>query len=460
MKPLFRTVVASTVLLLSACSSVGVVDNQPIGPGFDRSSSYTMENHRRLRPNGDTSMFLAFSGGGTRAAALSYGLLKELRETPLGNGADARSMLDEVDRISSVSGGSFTSAYYGLYGDRIFSDFEQRFLRKNVQGALTGAVLNPLRLFSSTSRTELAVDYYDRTIFDGKTFADMQRGDRPMILINATDLMAEAQFIFFQPQFDFMCSDLSSFKVARAVAASSSVPLLFDPVVIEKYHGCGFESPAWLTAARERADRDDDKRLGEVVRSFDKYLEVDGPDYAMLVDGGITDNIGLRTLTRSVSLIPDRKAYFERVNQGDFPTRFVVIAVNASTSVDTGIGRSTAMPSLSATISALTDVQLHLYNTETNALVKASLVRWAEEVSTPEHPVTPYFIELDVDGIKDPEIRSAFNSTPTSFNLSDEQVDLMIELGGLLLRENPTYQQLLRDLRHDDAEVKAKRPRD
>ena len=221
----------------------------------------------------------------------------------------------------------------------------------------------------------------------------------------------------------------------------------------QKYKDCGFEEPGWLVNARERAKRDGDQWLAELVRSFDKYLQPDGPDYAALVDGGITDNIGLRTLIRSVSVIDIHKAILERAKQGDRPKRFIVITVNASTTSDTGIGRSRDMPSLSATVGALTDVQLHLYNTETNALVKTTLIAWAKEVSTPEHPVTPYFIELDVTGIDDPAVRQAFNQTPTSFRLTDEQVDLMIELGGSLLRKNPTYQALLRDL---DAERSAR----
>ena len=443
---LFRpTIAASLILLLPACTSIGKIDNQPLDAGFDRSTAYTMANQRKHHKNGENSMFLAFSGGGTRAAALSYGVLKELRDTHL---PDGETLLDDVDRISSVSGGSFTAAYYGLYGERIFDDFEQRFLRQDIQGDLTDSVLSFSRLFSTTSRTELAVNYYDTHIFDGKTFADL-RPDGPMILINATDLMAEAQFVFFQPQFDFLCSDLSSFKIARAVTASSAVPLVFDPILLEKYQHCGFEAPAWLSEGRKRAKRDGDKRLAEVVRSFDTYLEPDGPEYAALVDGGITDNIGLRTLTRTASLIADRKAYFNKANKHDRPKRFIVIAVNASTSTDTGIGRSLEMPSFSATINALTDVQLHLYNTETNALVKESIIQWASEVSTPEHPVTPYFIELDIEGIKDPAIRAVFNQTPTSFSLTPEQVDLMIGLGGSLLRDNPTYQTLLKDLHAD-----------
>ena len=81
-------------------------------------------------------LYLTFSGGGTRAAALSYGVLEELRKTEVVIDGKKRRLLDEIDGISSVSGGSFTAGYYGLFGDRIFEDFESKFLKKNIQGAL------------------------------------------------------------------------------------------------------------------------------------------------------------------------------------------------------------------------------------------------------------------------------------------------------------------------------------
>ena len=86
---------------------------------------------------GDTVIYLAFSGGGTRAAAFAYGVMEELSATQIAIGGERRSLLEEVDTISGVSGGSFPAAYYGLYGDRIFQEFEPRFLKKNVQRALT-----------------------------------------------------------------------------------------------------------------------------------------------------------------------------------------------------------------------------------------------------------------------------------------------------------------------------------
>ena len=63
---------------------------------------------------------LAFSGGGTRASALSSGILEALRDDTINLNGHERRLLDEVDIISSVSGGSFTAAYFGLFGDRIF----------------------------------------------------------------------------------------------------------------------------------------------------------------------------------------------------------------------------------------------------------------------------------------------------------------------------------------------------
>ena len=79
----------------------------------------------------DTFVVLAFSGGGTRAAAFSYGVLEKLRDTVVEVEGQPTRLLDLVDVITSVSGGSYTAAYYGLFGDRIFDDFSSRFLYRN-----------------------------------------------------------------------------------------------------------------------------------------------------------------------------------------------------------------------------------------------------------------------------------------------------------------------------------------
>lgn len=435
---------------MTSCATIGKIENRPLQHVPDTPHGYSMEQHGRVHDRGETELVLAFSGGGTRAAALSYGVLKELRDTTFLAGGRNQRILDEVDQISSVSGGSFTAAYYGLFGDRIFDDFEQVFLKKDVQAALKDLVLSFTgfvgRAVKATSRTEEAIRYYDKNIFHGKTYADLQRTDGPLILINASDLNARSQFVFVQPQFDVLCSDISSFKIARAVAASSAVPILFEPILIESNPDCYGAKPLWLQRAEQRARHSDDERLNAYVKSMNYYMEHPDRPYVTLVDGGVTDNLGVRTLHRVALLRGTSSDSYSHLRGSEHVKRIVIIVVNASTTTPTDIGKSRRMPSIGNSFNALTDMQLHLYNTETNELVKSEIKKWATMVTPAGHPITPYYIELDFQSLKDPHEVSFFNSIPTSFSLEGEQVDRLVELGGRLMREHPEYQKLLRDM--------------
>jgi NTE family protein len=226
--------VGLTVSLISGCTSYGVVENGP-RKSNTTGAGYSLKSFQDVWRSGENSVMLAFSGGGTRAAAFSYGVLKEMRDTTVLQEGRKTRVLDTVDSISSVSGGTFTAAYYGLHGDGIFDDFEEVFLRRDVEGELIRQVLNPLHWFRSTGRTELATKYYEKHVFKGATFADMKRKGRPLIIINASDLGYGVRFSFIQEYFDLICSDISSYPVARAVTASSAVPALFNPVVVKNY---------------------------------------------------------------------------------------------------------------------------------------------------------------------------------------------------------------------------------
>ena len=357
---------AIVVLLVSGCASYGVIDNEPVlGTAGDQ--GYSVEQFMEEWRTSENALMLAFSGGGTRAAALSYGVLKELRDTPVVSGQGTIRLLDEVHTISSVSGGSFTSAYYGLHGDGIFDDYEEVFLRKNVEGALIRRVLNPLRWFGSTGRTEMAVGYYDKHIFKGATYADMQKQDGPLIVINASDLANGVRFSFVQEYFNLLCSDLSSFPVSRAVTASSAVPVLFHPVVVENYPECGEELPDWLKVAQTRAASD--AQIDMLVDGVEKYFDRDKHRYAHFVDGGITDNLGLRAIYE-ITEVSGGGATFMEKHQRQPPRRLVMIAVDASTEGDTDMYLSNKKPSIKETVGAMTDVQLHRYNAATIELMR------------------------------------------------------------------------------------------
>ena len=82
---------------------------------------------------GDTAVALAFSGGGTRAAAFAYGVLRGLKDMPT---KDGKNYLDQVVFVSGVSGGSVTAAYFGLKGTSEFADLRERFLLRDAEAAL------------------------------------------------------------------------------------------------------------------------------------------------------------------------------------------------------------------------------------------------------------------------------------------------------------------------------------
>lgn len=389
---------------------------------------------------------LAFSGGGTRAAALAYGVLKELRDTEVPVSDGSVRLLDEIHTISSVSGGSFTAAYFALHGDGIFEDFEEVFLRRNVQGALLRGLVNPLNWLSRSGRTEMAINYYSKAIFGDATFADLMRPGAPMVLINASDLARGLRFSFIQEYFDLFCSDLSKFPISRAVTASSAVPVLFNPVVLENFSGCEAKSEERIRQLRGYLA--DHPELTFTVNGISTYTDRDQRRYIHFVDGGITDNLGLRAFYDAVELSGGITRY-AKITQRQVPRRVVVISVNAATDAGATMDHSAEQPSAAEVISAMGSLQLQRYSADTLALFESGLKRWAREWSTPEQRVETYFIKLAFDGVEDPELLQLLNQMPTSFSLSDEQVDTLITTGGALLRKNPEFRRLMRDVLSD-----------
>lgn len=440
-----QALLLGVTLALGACTTYGLVENVPLAPGQHEPVYSLGEFARNQHRHSDELMLaVAFSGGGTRAAALSYGVMQELRDTHVQMNGKAQSLLDAITVISSVSGGSFTSAYYGLYGNRIFVDYEERFLRSDVEAALVRGFLNPARWFSSHGRTEMAVTYYKQSLFGDATFGDLIKRDAPLILINSSDLSSGGRFSFVQEYFDLMCSDLSKFPLARAVTASSAVPVLFGPVVLENYSGCARGTPAWLEAAKKR-DSDNDY-LTMVVQDDLSYQNKVTHKYAQLVDGGITDNLGLRALLGAVDLAGGAKKFIQAQGIAP-PRRIAIISVNAAADAVGGIGETSREPTFEQTMNAVTNVQLHRYNVATLQQTQQSLDQWTRELSTPERPVSSYFIRLSFEDVPDVRLRRFLNEIPTSFVLDKEQVARLIATGRELLRSNPDYQRLLASLR-------------
>jgi NTE family protein len=434
--------VVCLALAISACANPTAVD-KPL-------SIWTPEMDHRHRDQivGDRStellVLLAFSGGGTRAASFSYGVLKALAATEITTENGPRSLLHEIDVISSVSGGSFTSAYYGLRGDRIFEEFEERFLRKDVEGALIGQVFNPIdwvRLLSSTyGHSDLAAKYYDKILFNNATFADLNRPGAPLVVINTTDLATGARFPFTQWAFDLICADLDQYPVSRAVAASSAVPIVLSPITLESFAGsCGYEPPAWLGEAL-KDERVTQRKL--TARDLEDYLDQKKRPWVHMVDGGISDNLGLRGFYNFVSLIGDPHLAFDEFRHPDV-RQILIISVNSRAKPKPDWALERAAPSLAQVIGSISWDQINRYSIDTLDIVRFAYKKWTEQVSTPENPVNFNFVEVSFESVRDDAERQSLNNIGTNFHLKDEQVDLLISAARKVLHESPEFQAFL-----------------
>jgi NTE family protein len=412
------------------------------------------EFSNRLPENAeDLFIVLAFSGGGTRAASFSYGVLQALRDTHLPINGTKRRLLDEVDVITSVSGGSYTAAYYGLFGDRIFTDFTRDFLYRDWQGALIGLAFRPGSLAAiasgSFNRSDLVAAYLDRTLFQHRTFADMSRNGRPFVIINASDIGNAITFSFIQQQFDFLCSDLSTYPVADAVVASSAVPGPFASIGLRNYEDCAERHRPWVGDALSRDDLLDRRRA--VALALDRYSNPDRMPFLRLVDGGVTDNLGVRGSMMSpvahYGNVPDMAGAFTPV-QLQRVRNVLVIVANAQVYSERDWSLSGHDPGLVATVQASFDAALGILNTETVSLAKQGFLMWEDHVNAARPPGAPrvkvYFAVLTFNQIENRETRDRFNAMPTTFRLKADQVDALIAQSKALLERSPEFTGFLR----------------
>jgi NTE family protein len=450
---------------LAGCASRPI--NEPINQ-VDRKVGYRLETRAAYHNEGDTLIILAFSGGGTRAAAFSYGVLEELRRTELVVDGRKTRMLDEIDIVTGVSGGSLTALAFGLYGDKLFDNYEEQVLKRDVQHGLIGRVLNPAnwtKLWSKGyGRSELAADYYDEILFHGATFGDLTKIPGPWILATATDISTGSRLGFTQTEFDMICSDISSVKLSRAAAASSAVPVVLSPVTLNNYGGtCNYKEPAWVRAvsvpnARSRPASRSVQRLKE-MRAFQ-----DGANrpYLHLVDGGVSDNVGMRAVLEGFQQIEASTSY-RGASMIDTVRRIAIFVVNARSNPSTDWDQSEWPPGDIQIILKAAGVPIDRYSYEAVELLKDMVVRWqlAREIrgsgafanagnsalartaaNVPNIDIFP--IEISFDALSDTEECAYLMNLTTSFALPPEAVDRLRAAAGKVVRESADFQALVR----------------
>jgi NTE family protein len=461
----FLWLVAAWLLLLGGCATRQV--NPPIAK-YDPASLRQIQQQWHRGEQQDL-VILAFSGGGTRAAAFSYGVLETLRSIEIitKTGRKAR-LLDEADVITGVSGGSFTALAYGLYGEKLFDQYEARFLKRNVQGELTTRVLNPLnwgKLWSTGwGRSELAAQLYDEILFNSATFADLYRADGPMIAVSATELSTGSRIVFVPQNFDVMCADLRPIRLSRAAAASSAVPVVLSPITINNYGGsCDYQRPAWL---RNFADLPNPPR--PAARALNRMQELQSLDngvedpYFHLVDGGISDNLGLRSVL-------DVLETYEALHEAGQPTpldhikRIIIFVVNSLSIPSTKWNKSDNSPGTIDVLIKSAGVPIDRYSGEMVEQLKDIDARWnalrrirdsaafakdkdpemTEILNAPNADI--YVIDVSFKALQDNSERNYLNQLPTSFTLPNEAVDRLRAAARTLILSSPDLHRALKN---------------
>jgi predicted acylesterase/phospholipase RssA len=450
-------------LILQACSSY--ILNQPLQQHAPESGYRFPEPGLADSSNSDSLYIcLAFSGGGTRAAAFSYGVLEKLKNTQITWKGKKIKLLDEVDCISGISGGSFTAAYYGLFGDRIFQDYRSRFLDRDIQSELFFKAINPLNWFRLASptfnRIDLATELYDEMVFDHKTFDDLiHREKRPYVILHATNLASGERFEFTQDEFDLLGSDLATFPVARAVTASSAFPFLLSPVTLKNHpEPQNFKVPQEITSGL--GSYNGDRRFWHWAVRQNDYLNKDARPYVHLMDGGLSDNIGLRPIENAFNWGSIRRGITNNKIE-----KLIIIVVNAKTEDQDALSLDPVPPGLPEVAYKTTTIALDNYSFESIVTMREMAEQRKKDQKTLaicnsrlkdcqskqlfhelSGNIEPVFIELNFELIPDCQQAEYLLNLPTSFSLPKEDVDQLIDTGRQLLGQSLEFQSLIKEL--------------
>jgi NTE family protein len=455
--------VAICAALLVGCAQA--LHNEPVNlPLTGNIKQAEVEIGQGVAPQADDMVIaLSFSGGGTRAAAFSYGVLTGFDDTHVRTAAGPASLLDHINFVTGVSGGSVLAAYYGLKKRQAMLDFKQRFLLRDAAESLhTHLDLASIAvgLQGGVNDATAFPHWLDANLFDGATFRSLL-GGQPRVWINASDIYNRTPFVFGETTFGALCSDLANYPISLAVAASAAVPVIFAPVVVENYTGrCPIALPDWV----ERARNNDQAPL--LLRSYADALERyhDGTvRYVKLLDGGLVDNYGLAGIT--IARLAATTPYDPLTPRAAVKLRRLLLLV-----ADAGVAPSGAW---AQTVSGPAGVDLITAAADTATASGAvgsysafqdtmedwrkRMIAWRCRLSPAErlrYGAPPgwncsdvrFFIgRVSFDELG-PDRATALNAVETSFKLPPNQIDMLIAAGHDALTSSPVFRSFLASL--------------
>jgi predicted acylesterase/phospholipase RssA len=457
--------VVLTGLALCACT---LTDVGPINTHVSEAGRPSPQFIPDPADDGSLVVGLAISGGGTRAASFGYGVLRGLDEIVVDRQPKRRTAVDDIRMISGTSGGAVTAAYFGYKGSG-YVDLRERFLLADAEKELHKSEFSPanwVRIYNggANDRSTFA-DWLDRNVFDGRTYAALHRKDGPVVWINASDIYNGTPFDFTHDTFAALCSDLDMLRIADAVAASAAFPVVFAPLVVSTTataEKCNYRQPEWLT--RALADPAASVRLKAYARALDSYQSDPNVEYIKLLDGGLTDNIGVTgfSLERAAAKSPHGPLSAEEAVK---LRSFVFIVADASIRTEGDWVKTKTGPKFPDMVSAISNAGIRSsVRDEFDALSlsveiwRGKLVAWRCGLSQAEvmryrgtlrgwncRDIDLVVEDVSFDDFPKPE-RDQLNSIGTRLKLPADQVDLLIAAGRQAIHSNVRLQQAFGDV--------------
>ena len=425
--------------------------NEAIGSGGGHPYTWTDPNPNSI---GDALVIVTASGGGTRAAALAMAVLKTMDDVKLASG---KSLADEIDILSSVSGGSVTAGYFAMTGVAGLPTLEANFIRKDGMTPLLLRGLNPVGLAvlstPSVERIDLLIDYLDKQLFKDATFQSLV-GRRPYLILNAADMVEGTPFPFTQNTMDLLCSDLTQMKLSTAVAASAAFPVALSPVTLKNYRPCAKRPPGWLDPALRTSWYLNPPRVAW-ARTADAYVKGE-KKYVHLLDGGIADNLGVSEPFRLLTSDDVAPVLTDYIARGRIK-KIIFVMINARSAKPSDLDKTQETPGplamLTASIGSSIDRASfgtaerlrNLLQTDFRGFANTVAAAGQKDAAANFRTVADntQFIAVDFDAIKDPACRQRFHSIDTSWSLSGMEIDALKAMGEALLTESHYFPEAL-----------------
>jgi NTE family protein len=423
---------ACLCFVLGACSHVSPWQNGAlqIGDSAQYDGRAQLFDAARIP---DVLVVASFSGGGSRAAAFAHAVVSELDKLPFTWRGRTTTLAREIDMVIGVSGGSVAAAHLAWHGVAGHLErFDADFLARDFQSRLVRKMLSPVGLRHVSSpwfgRGNILADQLDAVLFNGATFGSLGALEaRPYLIVGATDLSSGAEFDFTSEQFAVLCSSIDEVPLAFAVAASSSVPVLFSPLSVQVHRdGCGV---AQDVVQASPATPGDSARVQLTKGELDA-LATGERRFIHLVDGGLSDNLGTRRITDYVAQAGGIGAVLHALRESNseldpLPQHIVFIAINSERQGPLPIDQRGEVPTTLEVASAMINGGLGRTSRETGLVFKESIEQWRGELEALEpagRHSDIFAIEINLSDLQDPELRTRVLNVPTAFRVSAEDL--------------------------------------